>query len=266
MCGKLTKPCRHAKTFQLVSQQCLSSINNKNTNILTKRQHNSHHFLHRQPAPLLWHRYTEVYLRIFDTGTSNPTSFLGLCSPGANRQSIESPMGVPTFTTTEKALTFTTYDCILRIRPKKVCYLAKANFHQKLKIMNLLYFWIFMYTSGHLKCLGVFSCEKLTNPYRHARPFQLVCQQSLASINNKISTVLTNRPHVATIVPSGTHPNHWSMGIPGYTFGSLIQARAITPHFWGSALPVTTGSLQQAVPNGRPHLQLYRNGAYIHYL
>ena len=51
----------------------------------------------------------------------------GLCSPGDYRQSIQSPMGVPTFNSTEKALTFTIYDCILRIRPKKVCYLKKVS-------------------------------------------------------------------------------------------------------------------------------------------
>ena len=58
---------------------------------------------------------------------SNPTTFLGLCSPGDYRQSIESPMGVPTFNSTEKALTFIIYDCILRIRSKKVCYLTKVS-------------------------------------------------------------------------------------------------------------------------------------------
>ena len=29
-CGKLTKPCRHARTFQLVSQQSLARIIDKN--------------------------------------------------------------------------------------------------------------------------------------------------------------------------------------------------------------------------------------------
>ena len=60
-------------------------------------------------------------------GPSNPTTFLGLCSPGDYRQSIESPMGVPTFNSTEKTLTFTIYDCILRIWPKNVCYLTKVS-------------------------------------------------------------------------------------------------------------------------------------------
>ena len=48
-------------------------------------------------------------------------------SPGDYRQSIESPMDVPTFNSTEKALTFNIYYCILRIRPKKVCYLTKVS-------------------------------------------------------------------------------------------------------------------------------------------
>ena len=42
-----------------------------------------------------------------------------LLPPGDYGQSIESPMGVPTFNSTENALTFTIYDCILRIRPKR---------------------------------------------------------------------------------------------------------------------------------------------------
>ena len=73
----------------------------------------------------------------------------------------------------------------------------------------------------------------------------------LTSINNKNPNILTKRPPVAT-VPSGTQRHHWGIGIPGYTFGSSIQARAIPPPSW--------------VSNGRPHLQLYRKGAYIHYL
>ena len=51
----------------------------------------------------------------------------GLCSPDDYRQSIESSMGVPTFNSTEKALTFTIYDCILRIPSNKVCYLTKVS-------------------------------------------------------------------------------------------------------------------------------------------
>ena len=99
----------------------LARINNKNPTILTKRPPVA------TTVPSGTQRYHwalvyRVYLRIFDPGPSNPTTFLGLCSPGCYRQSIESPMGVSTFNSTEKVLTFTIYDCILRIRPKKVCY------------------------------------------------------------------------------------------------------------------------------------------------
>ena len=82
---------------------------------------------HRHPASSLGHRYTGVYLRIFDPGPSNPSTFLGFCSPGDYRQSIQSPIGVPTFNSTENALTFTIYDCILRIWPPKVFYLTKVS-------------------------------------------------------------------------------------------------------------------------------------------
>ena len=35
-CGKFTKPCRHSRTFQLISRQSLASIINKNPNLVTK--------------------------------------------------------------------------------------------------------------------------------------------------------------------------------------------------------------------------------------
>ena len=85
-CGKLTKPCRHARTFQLVSQQVLTT----KTPNFNKTAASSHHCPLRHPAPSLGHWYTGVYLRIFDPGPSNPTTFLGLCSPGDYRQSIVS--------------------------------------------------------------------------------------------------------------------------------------------------------------------------------
>ena len=100
---KLTNPCRHDRTFQLVSQQSLASINNKNLNLITKRPPVattgalvyraylrifdpgsskpttflktaafSHHCPLRHPAPSLGHWYTGVYLRIFYPGPSNP--------------------------------------------------------------------------------------------------------------------------------------------------------------------------------------------------
>ena len=119
-----------------------------------------------------------------------------------------------------------------------------------------------MYIWWLLKFWGV--CGKLTKPCRHARTFQLVSQQSLASINNKNPKILTKWPPVATTVPSGTQRHHWGISIPRYTFGSSIQARAITSPSWGSALQWLQAVYR--VSNGRPHLQLYRKGAYIHYL
>ena len=76
-----------------------------------------------------------------------------------------------------------------------------------------------------------------------SKTFQLVGQQNLASINNTTPNILTKWPPVAITVPSGTQRHHWGIGIPGYTFGSSIQARLIQPPSWGSAFPVTTGSL-----------------------
>ena len=54
----------------------------------------------------------------------------------------------------------------------------------------------------------------------------------------------------------------WGISVPRYTFGSVIQARAIPTHFSGSAprwLP------QEQSPR-RPWLQLYRKGVYFHNL
>ena len=75
----------------------------------------SHRCPLRHPAPSSGHWCTGVYIWIFDPGPINPTSILGLCSSGYCRQSIESQMDVPFFNFTEKAPTFTIYDCILRL-------------------------------------------------------------------------------------------------------------------------------------------------------
>ena len=133
------------------------------TQKLKKNAACNHHCPLRHPAPSLGQWYTVVYLRIFDPGPSNPTTFLGLCSPGDYRQSIESPMGVSTFNCTEKSLTFTIYDCILRIRSKKVCYLTKA-FIKKWKwwIDNIFAFLCIF--DGLLNFGGCFFVESLPNP------------------------------------------------------------------------------------------------------
>ena len=137
-----------------------------------------------------------------------------------------------------------------------------------------------MYIWWLLKFLGVFFCGKLTKSCRHARTFQLVIQQSLASNNNKNPIILTKRPPVATLannnnknptilsttVPSGTRRHPWGIGIPGYTLGSSIQARAISPPSWVVRLLPRWLQAVYIFSNGRPHLQLYRKGAYIQYL
>ena len=181
-----TKPCSYAKNFQLVSQQSLASIYNKHSNILIKRPS----VAITVPSGTQRHHWG-IGISGFTFGCSIearaiPPLFLGLCSPLDCRQSIASPMGVPTFSSTEKAHTFTIYDCILRIRPKK-CYITKANFHKKMIRMNLQYFCIFMYIWWLLKFFSFFS-RKLTKPCCHAGTFQLVRQQFLAKINNSTPT------------------------------------------------------------------------------
>ena len=52
----------------------------------------------------------------------------GALLPGDNRQCIESPMGFATISFTEKALTLTIYDCILRFRFKRVLFYVNFTF------------------------------------------------------------------------------------------------------------------------------------------
>ena len=123
----------------------------------------------------------------------------------------------------------------------------RANFHKKMKMMNLHNFCIFMYIWWLLKLLGVFFCGKLTKFCRFARTVQLVSQRSLASINNKNPTILTKRLPVVTTVPSGTQHHHYGIGILGYTFGSSIQARAIPSPSWGSAFRLLQAAYRVAM-------------------
>ena len=104
---------------------------------------------------------------------------------------------------------------------KRCVIWRNLNFIKKLKwwINNI---FAFLCIFGFLNFWGCFFCGKLTN--KNPKNF-------------------TKRPPVATTVPSGIQRHHWRIGIPGYTFESSIQARAIPPPSWGSALPVTTGSL-----------------------
>ena len=52
----------------------------------------------------------------------------GALLPGDNRQCVESPMGFATISSTEKAMTLTTCDCILRFRTKRVLFYVNFTF------------------------------------------------------------------------------------------------------------------------------------------
>ena len=69
--------------------------------------------------------------------------------------------------------------------------------------MKLQNFCILCVFDGFLNFWECFFCGKHTKPCCHARTFQLVSQQSLASINNKN----------LKIAPSGTQRHHWGIGI-----------------------------------------------------
>ena len=119
-----------------------------------------------------------------------------------------------------------------------------------------------MHSWWFLKLLVVFLLQILPS---HARTVQLVNQQSLASI--MIKNQKFNKTAVCTI-SSGMNT---VIGIPGYTFGSMIQDiqdREIPSPFWESALPppsVITSS--QYFPTGVPtYIQRYRKSAHFHYI
>ena len=127
-----------------------------------------------------------------------------------------------------------------------------------------IFLHIYVYIDGFLNFWGCFFLWKAYQTLSRARTFQLVSQQSLASINNKNFNILTRRPTVATTFPPGTKRHHWGIGIPGFAFGSSIKARAIPPPFLGSALPWLQAVCRVSI--GRHQHQLYRKGAYINYL
>ena len=90
----------------------------------------------------------------------------------------------------------------------------------------------------------------------------------MASINNKnpkISTKRSKQPSVATTVPSGTQCHHWGI----LYFGVYLQIFDPGPSNPTAFLGHTALRWIQTdyrVVNGRPHLPLYRTGAWIHYL
>ena len=109
-CGKLTKPCHHVRTAQLVSQKSLASIIKKtqNFNKMFACRHHCHWGIGIMiiPSDLQYRPEQSHHLP-------------GSAPLGDYRQSIETPMGVPTFNSIEKMLKFTIYDYILRLRQKK---------------------------------------------------------------------------------------------------------------------------------------------------
>ena len=88
----------------------------------------SHRCPPQAPSPSTGHWYDMLYLRIFDPGPINPTTFLGLCSPSDYWQSMESQIGVPTFNCTETALASTIYDSFLTLRHKKALLYPSYTF------------------------------------------------------------------------------------------------------------------------------------------
>ena len=143
---KLTKSCRHARTAKVVCQQSLASIikQKQKKKLLTKRPpvaitvpSGTNTVIWGIGIPgytsVIWGigipGYTSVIWGIgipgytfgssIQAGAFPPPSW---CFPGDYRQSIESLMGVPTFNSTEKALEFTNYDYILRLRQKDVIF------------------------------------------------------------------------------------------------------------------------------------------------
>ena len=140
----------------------------------------------------------------------------------------------------------------------------RAKLHQKMKMMNWQYICNFMYIWWLLKFLGVFFLWKA---YQTVLP----CENFPTGQPAKVGKYWQQKPQhfnktapVTTTVPSGTPRHHWGIGIPGYIFRFSIQALAILPPSWGSAPPVTTGSLQSLQWASPP--KRYRKCAYIHYV
>ena len=133
LCGKLTKskltkPCRHARTFQLVRQQNLASIIKKNPNILTKRPP----VATAVPSGMNPVIGALVYCGIPSDLLSRPKQshhLSGALLPCGYIQPIKSPMGVPIFNSTETMLKFTIYDQILRLPQSGVIFDQIYPFH-----------------------------------------------------------------------------------------------------------------------------------------
>ena len=114
-CENLSKPCRHATTFQMVSQQSLASIMNKKPQNSNKMAACSHH------CPL-WHEHRLGALVYHGIPSDQARAILPpswALLPDDNRQPIEFLIGVPNFNSTEKVLISTIYEYIFSDYGKK---------------------------------------------------------------------------------------------------------------------------------------------------
>ena len=121
-CGKLTKPSRLARTFQLVSQQSLSSINNKNPKILTKRPPVATTF----PSGTQRHHWGSGILG-YTFGSSIqawaiPPPSWGSAASVTTGSLYSLQWASPPSTLQKRHLHSLFYYCILRIRPKQVLF------------------------------------------------------------------------------------------------------------------------------------------------
>ena len=120
LCENLTKPYHCVRIAQKVSHQSVPSIINKRHTILTKRL---------SVAIVIIGEL--VYWGVPSHLWSIPEQFHhlpGALLPGNNRQCVESPMDFVTISSTEKPLTLTICDCILRFRSKRVLFYVNFTF------------------------------------------------------------------------------------------------------------------------------------------
>ena len=117
--GNLTKPCHCVRIAQFVSQKTVPSIIDKRQ-ILTIRLSVATVIIgalvYRGVPSHLWSMLEQFH------------HLPGALLPGDNRQCVESPMGFATISSTEKALTLTICDCILRVRSKRVLFYVNFTF------------------------------------------------------------------------------------------------------------------------------------------
>ena len=103
------------------------------------------------------------------------------------------------------------------------------NFLQKLKLMKLQYFCVFMYITCWVCFVFVKSLSKLTKPYCHARTFSTGQPAKRGKYYQQKPNIFTKLPPIEPpLSPLARTPSlgHWYIG---YTFGFTIPARTIPP-------------------------------------